>query len=96
MIPLALYAVSAPVSGYFIWNGINGERGLKQREAYERKMARLVGTAAALAEEKTRFERRISRFRSQAVDRDLLEEQARSILGRVAANEVVVMMPAQR
>ncbi|MCC2097569.1 MAG: septum formation initiator family protein [Hyphomicrobiales bacterium] len=94
LIPLALYAVSVPVSGYFIWHAVNGERGLKKRAAYEQQMKKLIGVAGELARERQSLERKIALMRPPAVDRDILEERARSILGQVGKNDVVVFLPA--
>ena len=39
LFPLALYAVSGGVGGYFVWHAINGERGLKTRVAFKARIA---------------------------------------------------------
>ena len=41
LFPLALYCVSGSIGGYFVWHAVNGERGLKTKEDYERKIASL-------------------------------------------------------
>lgn len=92
LIPLALYAVSAPVSAYFIWHAINGERGLKARELYQTEIRQLVEEARQLVAYKEALDRRISLFRSQAVDQDILDEEARNVLGRVAPDDLVVFI----
>jgi cell division protein FtsB len=93
LIPLALYAVSIPVSSYFMWHAVNGERGLKQRAAYEQQMKKLIGEATRLHVEKQALERKIALMRPPAVEQDILDERARSILGQVGKNDVVVFLP---
>ncbi len=93
LIPLALYCVAAPVSAYFVWHAVNGERGLRAREIYSREIRQLVDEAKGLAAQKAALDRRIFAFRAQAVDQDILDEQARIVLGRVSAADVVVFLP---
>lgn len=90
LIPLALYAVAGPVSAYFLWHASNGDRGLKARAAYKAEVAELLSERQALELDKQRLERRIAQARSQAIDRDVLDGQARLTLGRVGANDIVV------
>ena len=48
---------------------------------------------AAAKDERSMWEHRVSLLRSDQIDRDLLEERARLVLGRVHANDVVVIDP---
>ena len=93
LFPLALYAVSGVVSSYFIWHADNGERGAKARAAYKTKIAELRGDLARVRAERALIETRVRLFQSDAVDTDLLDEEARSQLGRAHRNEIVVALP---
>ncbi len=88
--PLVLFTVSGAVASYFVWHAINGERGMKAKEDYLAQMEVLSAERAALQKEKAALERRISMLRSSTVDRELLEEEARVVLGRVHRNDVVI------
>ena len=92
LLPLLLYAVSGSVSAYFIWHAVNGERGLKTKEEYRKVMADLVVENAGLRAEHEQYARRISMMRAEAVERDILEEEARVQLGRVHKNDVVIFL----
>ncbi|MDB5569708.1 MAG: septation inhibitor protein [Hyphomicrobiales bacterium] len=92
LFPLALYAVSASVSSYFIWHGVNGNRGLKAKEEYRQVVRSLKEQHAELKAERTAFERRIAMLRAESVERDILEEEARVQLGRIHRNDVVVFL----
>ncbi|HEV2572139.1 septum formation initiator family protein [Methylocella sp. CPCC 101449] len=92
LLPLLLYVVSGSVSSYFIWHAVNGERGLKTKEEYRKVMADLIMENAGLRGEREQIERRISMMRAEAVERDILEEEARVQLGRVHKNDVVVFL----
>ena len=85
LMPLALYCVSGAAVGYFTWHAVNGDRGLKARAEYERR-----------GREKANWQTRIALMRSDAVDRDLLEEEARHLLGRVGRNDLVIYLDPER
>lgn len=88
--PLLLLAVSGPLASYFVWHAINGQRGIKAKEEYLEQMDLLNAEKQALLKEKAGLERRISMLRGAEVERELLEEEARSVLGRVHKNDVVI------
>lgn len=93
LFPLALYAVSASLSSYFIWHAVNGDRGLKAKLAYRAEIAVLKEEQAELRSEREGLERRIAMLRAESVERDILEEEARVQLGRVHKNDVVIFLP---
>jgi len=43
--------------------------------------------------ERATWEHRVALLKSDQIDRDLLEERARIVLGRVHANDVVIITP---
>ncbi len=81
--PLALYCVSGAIGGYFVWHAVNGERGLKTKEEYEHKIAALRDELEGLKSEHALWNHRIALLSGRAIDRDLLDEEARAVLGRV-------------
>ena len=90
--PILLYALSGSIAGYFVWTAVNGQRGLKTRLEYRQKMAALESELNTLESEREGWERRIALMRSDAVDRDLLDEEARAILGRVSNHDLVIFL----
>jgi cell division protein FtsB len=92
LMPLALYAVSAGASSYFIWHAWNGNRGLKAKVEYRAQAKSLQTELADLKAERFGLERRIAMMRAESVERDILEEEARRQLGRVHRNDVVVFL----
>ncbi len=89
--PLLLYCVSGAIGGYFLWHAVNGERGLKTKDDYERQIARLDSDLAALKDEHQRWQVKVDLLRGETIDADLLKEQAESQLGWVGKNDVVVI-----
>jgi cell division protein FtsB len=77
-------------SGYLVWGASNGERGLKAKAEYSSVMLDLSAELAKLQTERASWDRRVALMRSEAVDRDLLDEEARAVLDRVGKNDLVV------
>lgn len=90
LIPLALYCVSGVSVAFFGWHAINGGRGLKARAEYEKKIAELTDELDRLKSGRANWEHRIALMRAEAVDKDLLEEEARHLLGRVNKRDLVI------
>ena len=96
LLPLALYAVSAGASSYFIWHTWNGNRGMKAKVEFRAQAKALQAELSQLKSERSGLERRIAMMRAESVERDILEEEARRQLGRVHRNDVVVFLPQVR
>jgi cell division protein FtsB len=94
VIPLVLYAVSGIVGSYFLWHMEHGQRGLEAKIAYKTTLRTLQKELADLQAERTSLDRRVSMMQTDAVDRDLLEEEARLELGRIQTDELVVYLPS--
>ena len=92
-LPLALYAVSAAAVGYFVDQANNGARGLEAKRELKRQAYVLQQELDGVRAERADWDRRTDLLRSDQIDRDLLEERARVILGRVHRNDVVVIGP---
>jgi cell division protein FtsB len=91
LLPLALYAVSGLVAAYFVYHAQNGNRGLDTKRALKIQVAQLQLELDDLAVVRQDWERRVAMFRTESVDRDLLDEQARFVLNRLHRNDVVIM-----
>ncbi len=93
LFPLLLYFLSGSIGAYFVWHAVNGERGLKTKDEYERKIAALSGELNHLKAEHALWNHRIALLSGRVIDRDLLDEEARAVLGRVHRNDVIVLLP---
>ncbi len=94
--PLLLYCVSGTVGSYFVWHALNGERGLKTKDEYEHRIADLEEDLGHLQAEHAQWVHKIDLMRGQTVDRDLLDEEARRLLGLSHKNELVIFVTAPR
>ena len=91
LIPLALYSVSGLVVGYFVHHANTGARGLEAKRQLKIQAHQIEGDLEAVKAERAEWERRIALLRSDQIDRDLLEERARTLLGRVHRNDLVII-----
>ncbi len=88
--PILLYLLSGVASSYFVWTAVNGERGLKTKDEYKKQITALRDTLADLKADHAQWDHRIALMRSEAIDRDLLQEQARVKLDYVDPADLVV------
>ncbi len=81
---------------YFVWHGVNGERGYLAW----RNLQRDVGTAQAELDqvrgERENLERRVHLLYSQTLDPDMLDESARRLLNFGLPDEIVIQDPPPR
>jgi cell division protein FtsB len=93
VLPLGLWTLSALVVGFFVWQAESGNRGLEAKRALKIRAYQLSQELAAVKAERATWEHRVALLKSDQIDRDLLEERARIVLGRVHANDVVIITP---
>lgn len=92
LVPLALYAASGTVAAYFVFHAHHGQRGLEAKREIKRQIFELTAELNELHSERAAWERRIALMQDNAIDRDLLDERARSVLGMAHPNDIVVMI----
>lgn len=93
LFPLCLYCVSGAAGGYFVWHAVNGARGLKTQDEYQLKINRLRKELDGLKADRELLEHKISLMRGAVIDRDLLDEEARNVLGRDDKNDLIILLP---
>ncbi len=96
LFPIVLYALSGGTSAYFIQTALNGERGLKTKDDYKRQIFALRQDLDRLKTEREHWQHRVTLMRSDALDRDLAEEQARFKLDYVDPRDLVVFIDGGR
>ena len=93
LIPLAFHAAAAAISAYFVWHAVNGQRGLKTSLDYEKQIADLQSDLDRLKAERDRWAHRIALVKGDAIDRDVLDEESRILLGRAHKYDLVILGP---
>ena len=73
-----------------LWTAKNGERGSKAKLEYKATIADLRATLADLQAQRAKWDHRVTLMRSESVDRDLAEEQARNKLDYVDSRDVEI------
>jgi cell division protein FtsB len=96
LLPIAFYLVSGSVSGFFVWQASIGERGLNAKAHYQAQMATLTAQLSGLQDEHKTLQHKVDLMRDNAIDRDLLDEEARAKLDRVDKNDLVVFTNPQK
>jgi cell division protein FtsB len=92
LMPAAFLAVS----GYFAWHAVHGERGLMARDKRQADIASARAELTRAEAERDAMERRVAGLRGDRLDRDQLEERARSLLNMVGRDEVIVPYGPER
>lgn len=92
-IGLGFYAVSGAAVGYFAYHAHHGERGLRAKAEYKIRIAQLDAEMKVIKTERAEWERRVGQLRAESLDRDLLDERARTLLNAAHRNDVVVILP---
>jgi cell division protein FtsB len=82
---------------YFAYHLVQGDRGLMAWMRLSQQVREAKTTLAAADAERITLERRVDLLRSEHLDRDLLDERARSQLNLIGPNETVIFQaPATR
>lgn len=75
---------------YFSYHLVHGERSGLRLFHLEKRIERLSGEYAALSAEREGLERKVVMLRPGSINRDLLEERARDVLGFVHRDERIL------
>jgi cell division protein FtsB len=86
---LALYAIAAAMISYFGVNAYTGRYGLNAQQELDQDIVALTAELARLKRDRAQIEHRVSLFRSDRVDPDLLDERARYQLDYVNPHDLV-------
>ena len=89
---LALYVLAALLIGYFGVNAYSGDRGLKAKEDIDRQTTALTADLDRPQHEHALWQRRIALLKSQDIDPDMLDEQARILLDYADPRDLTMML----
>ena len=81
--------------GYFVYHGVQGDRGLIAWAQMQEELERLEAKQTRLAEARARWEHRVGLLRPDQIDPDMLDEQARTLLNLGQENEFVIFLKPQ-
>ena len=86
LLPLGFIALC----GYFAWHSVHGDFGMLAREKRLEDIAQARQGLARAESERDAMERRVNGLRSERIDRDQLDERARTLLNLVGRDEIVI------
>jgi len=78
---------------YFAYHLIQGDRGLLAWMRLNQQVREAKATLAAVGAERSTLERRVDLLRPDHLDRDMLDERARSQLNLIGPREIVIFNP---
>lgn len=89
LIPAA-YVFLLGIIAVFVHSGLQGEHGLAAYHEAGDEERRLAAQLADLHATRTELENRVKRLSYRNLDLDLLDERARSVLGMVREDELII------
>ena len=87
---VVFFAVAMTLSVYFMFAAVQGNYGVFQRAEIDAEAVELKREYAELTAEIDVLENKTHRLSDEFLDLDLLDQQARDVLGLVRTDEVVV------
>mmetsp|Transcript_29037 Transcript_29037/g.55790 ORF Transcript_29037/g.55790 Transcript_29037/m.55790 type:complete len:100 (-) Transcript_29037:3038-3337(-) len=87
---LVFFAVAFALGVYFTFAAVQGDYGLFRRAEIDAEARDLAVQLAAVQAQVDEMENLTKRLSDDFLDLDLLDEQARSILGMLRADEIVI------
>jgi cell division protein FtsB len=91
LLNLALWLFAAGVVGYFAYHAFHGQRGIEAQRNFEVEIATLKSDLSRLEQQRHTLEAKVAQLRPEGVDRDILDEEARTQLGWLNPNDRVVI-----
>ena len=76
---------------YFTYSALNGQYGIYNKYMYLAEEVVLEKKLENLKERTLALERRVARLSDDFLDIDLLDEQARKVLGYARSNEIIIL-----
>lgn len=88
--PVMFFTLAGALATYFTFAAVQGDHGVFSRVQINADVAALRHQRDAMAADVAEMENRTKRLSDQYLDLDLLDEQARDVLGFIRADEIVI------
>ena len=88
--PLAVTVVSLTLAAYFVFSAVQGDYGVLRRAEYLSESKALVLHLYQLQSSISLLENKTLRLSDHYLDLDLLDQQARDVLGLIRPDEIVI------
>ncbi|WP_323764928.1 FtsB family cell division protein [Marinovum sp.] len=90
IVPLSVFAIAFTLGAYFTFAAVQGDYGLFRRAEILDNAARLEAERDALRADLAEMENLTRRLSDAYLDLDLLDQQAREVLGLIRSDEIVI------
>ncbi len=87
---LVYFALTITLSVYFSFSAVQGDYGVLRQSQTAGEMQSLIPERDSLVADLAKLKNLTRRLSDDYLDMDLLDEQARSVLGYVRADEIVI------
>ena len=82
------------IFAYFLFHAVQGDRGVLAWMQVRKQIADAEAQRAVVHNERTWWEHRVALLRADGLDRDMLDERVRRVLGLARPDELIVLNPA--
>ena len=90
IVPLSVFGIAFTLAAYFTFAAVQGDFGLFRRAEILDNAAQLEAERDALRAQVVRMENLTRRLSDDYLDLDLLDQQAREVLGLIRTDEIVI------
>ncbi|MGY3437249.1 MULTISPECIES: FtsB family cell division protein [unclassified Marinovum] len=90
IVPLSVFALAFTLGAIFTFAAVQGDYGLFRRAEILDNAARLEAERDTIKAELARMENLTRRLSDEYLDLDLLDQQARDVLGMIRSDEIVI------
>ncbi|GGB12776.1 FtsB family cell division protein [Allosediminivita pacifica] len=87
---LIYFTLASGLAAYFVFAAVQGDFGIFRRAEILGEQHQLDAELAVLEKDVSRFENLTRRLSDEFLDIDLLDQQARDVLGYIRSDEIVV------
>ncbi|MCB1465228.1 MAG: septum formation initiator family protein [Nitratireductor sp.] len=88
---LAVPAICSLLIAYFLFHAWSGRYGIVAMQEMEEERTRLEFELVRVKEKRAALEARVTLLRDGTIEKDMLDEQARHMLGLVGPDEIVIL-----
>ena len=88
---LAVPAICSLLIAYFLFHAWSGRYGIEAMRQLEEERTRLEFELVRIKEQRAALEARVMLLRDGTIEKDMLDEQARQMLGLVGSDEIVIL-----
>jgi cell division protein FtsB len=87
---LLIFSITGLLSAYFSYSALNGQYGLFNKFRLQAEEVKFLGQLSEIQSQNTSLELKVQRLSDGYLDLDLLDQQARKLLGLIRSNEIII------